>query len=208
MVPHRVLWLRRPTVARKQSTTAPKPWFTGAVGAAIIAATVAGCGSGYSSSAVPVGPTDLAVCVNQVTGMRVPDFQCGGESSLGAALAAGMLWDYVNTSRYPNFVVPAVGVRMPATIVVVHTVPRSVSVGRSLSASGGRVSSLRTQVAQRNTGAGSKPAGGAGVKPAPKPAPGAGSKGIQRGGFGVPSGRTSGGSGSGFGSSRSHSSGS
>lgn len=178
-------------MARKSSPRSPQIGFVKALAAAIIAATAAGCAGNVN--AVPVGPQDLAVCVDQTTGLRVPDFQCGGESALGAAITTGFLWDYVNTSRYPNFIVPRVGVAMPRTVIVVHTVPRTVRVGRSLSTSGGKVSTLSKQVAQRpaRTAAGAKPAGSAGTKPgtaktAPKPG-----NGIQRGGFGVPSGRTS-----------------
>lgn len=159
---------------------APKTILTGVVGAAVLAASVA-CGA--TAPAGPVGPEWLGVCVDPVTGDRVPESDCGGENALGAALATAYVWDYIDTYRYPSYRMPAYGTRVNITnITVVHSVPRGSSVSRSVPRTGGSASSVRTSLGSKSSTSGS----GTG-----KSTSGSGS--ITRGGLGVSSGSSSGG---------------
>lgn len=116
-------------------------------------ATLAACGT---TAAVPVGPEYLGVCVNQVTGFRADDALCNG------GLGGTYVEDWVDTYRYPNFIMPAYGSRINIThVTVVHTLPRGVSSSRSVPRLGGAATSIRTGLSSSGST-------------------------IQRGGFGLP----------------------
>jgi hypothetical protein len=196
---------RKESIMRFSSRQAPGHVLATLAGAAVLAAlvgTTAACGSDAVNGAVG-GPQYLGVCVDPSTGMRVDDSYCGGESPLGAALASRYAWDYINTYAYPNFVMPAYGSRINVThITVVHTLPRNVTVSRSIPRTGGSATTIRSGLARTSSG----PVGGAGVRPGNSAGTGSkvGSGGvssgtsssIQRGGFGIPGSGGAGGRGS------------
>lgn len=148
----------------KQSTKAPGHVLAAVIGASVLAASITACGASNGQQ----GPEWLGVCVDPVTGFRVPDNDCG---------VGPDVWDYVDTYRYPTYIVPAYGYRMPRTVVVVHVPPAGSSYSHSVPRTGGSASSVRSGIAKSGgalggSGTGSKTGGG-------------GSSGITRGGLGV-----------------------
>lgn len=160
------------------------------------------CSSGVPAKVAvqtPVGPQYIGICIDPHTGQRVPDEDCG--TSFGAdgmALGAGNYTEeYIDSWRYPDFIIPGVGFRPSRTVIMVRTVPRSVTINRISTSTTGSVATIRTNLAKTASGAGSRPAAG---KPAAGTAPkgnSGSSPGIQRGGFGVPNAGTSGKTGTG-----------
>ena len=154
---------------RKQGKT-PKTLLTGLVGASILAASVACAGP---APVMPAGPQWLGVCVDPITGDRVPEADCGGENALGAALATAYVWDYIDTYRYPSYRMPAYGTRVNITnINVTHTTPRGASVSRSVPRTGGSASSVRTSLGRSSSSSGTGKSS-------------SGSSSVSRGGLGV-----------------------
>jgi hypothetical protein len=157
---------------RRQSLTPPTYLLAALAGAGFLAAV----------TACDTAPDDqyVGVCVDRATQQRVPDDQCGLYES-GGAVALADEWDYIDTVRYPTYVVPAYGRRINVTnITVVHTAPANVSVYRGVPRSGGTASAVRSQstlAGSVHTGSGSSNQGTANSS-------------IQRGGFGVPGGKT------------------
>lgn len=153
----------------KQSRKAPGHVLATVIGASVLAVSLTACGADSGQQ----GPEWLGVCVDPVTGMRVPDGDCGGGLDV---------WDYVDTYRYPTYIVPAYGYRMPRTVIVVHAPPAGSSYSHTVPRTGGSASSVRSGIA-KSGGA----QGGTGGKSG-------GSSGVSRGGLGVKGSTGTGGS--------------
>ena len=126
-----------------------------------------------------------AVCIDRVTQIRVPDSQCGMYDT-GAAVMADDEWDYIDTTLYPTFYLPRQGTRINITnVTVVHTVPASTVVYRSVPAGGGAFSSVKARTSQTTVGATNTGTGTA--RTASAAGQGTTNSRVQRGGFGIPS---------------------
>jgi hypothetical protein len=157
---------------RRQAATPQTFLLATLVGASLLAAAAA-CDT-------PPDAQYVGVCVDRVTQLRVSDDQCGLYDT-GAAVGSADEWDYIDTVAYPTYLVPAYGRRINVTnITVVHTAPANVTVYRGAPRSGGTATAVRSQstlAGSVHTGSGSSNQGTANSS-------------IQRGGFGVPGGKT------------------
>lgn len=156
----------------KASTTAPAAGLAAAIGLAILAA-------GCDVNATP--DQYAAVCIDRVTQIRVDDSQCGMYNT-GAAVATADEWDYIDTDLYPDYVLPRRGARINVTnINIVHTVPASTVVYRSVPTAGGAFASVRSRASQTTVGATNT------GRTATAAGQGTTNSRVQRGGFGISS---------------------
>lgn len=161
---------------RLQTRTAPTFVLAAVVGAGILAAA---CDLNTTPDQY------AAVCIDRVTQIRVDDSQCGMYNTGGAVMAADE-WDYIDTTLYPTFYLPRQGTRINITnVTVVHTVPPSTVVYRSVPAGGGTFSSVKARTSQTTVGATNIGTGTA--RTASAAGQGTTNSRVQRGGFGIPS---------------------